>query len=124
MAMSLVSGTEGNFKAFFPVSHWPDLLLTLLEKLLHLSSNIPHAPDFVAGLHSILQMTPEFYDSLTFCFGQLGSMSQAEQKTSNEAGNTAAVQAQKSTHSHYMAVLRSGQGTVTKLLTKLTLTLK
>lgn len=126
--VSLVAETEGNLKALFPVSHWPVLLLILLERLLHLSSNIPLAPIFMAGLHSIQQTTPESYDSLTFCLafclGQLGSMSQREQETSDEARKTEAVQAKKSTHSYCMAVLRSTQGIVTRLQTKLTLTLK
>lgn len=74
-------------------------------------------------------MNPESYDSLTFCLdfcrGQLGSMGQRKQETSNEARKTA-VPARKSTHSDYMAVFmdRSIQGTVTRLQTKLTLTLK
>lgn len=88
--MSLVAETEGHWACLL-VSHWPVLLLTL-EKLLHLPSHIPLAPVFVAGLHSIQQMTLESYDSLTFCFdfcrGQLGSMSQRKQKTSHEARKT------------------------------------
>lgn len=64
--MSLVAETEGNWACLF-VSHWPVMLLILLEKLLHLPSHIPLAPVFIAGLHSIQQMNPESYDSLTFC---------------------------------------------------------
>lgn len=88
--MPLVTEAEGNWACLL-VSHWPVLLLRL-EKLLHLPSHIPLAPVFVAGLHSIQQMNPESYDSLTFCLdlcrGQLGSMGQRKQETSNEARKT------------------------------------